>query len=278
MKTATITVSGSDRAGIIARTTTCLYEAGANILALDEKVVAGIFSMTLNADVSKVKIPKLRKDLATVGNALGLDVRVKLRDTQEKKNLALLVSREDHCLRELVKQCRAGKIRAKPVVIIGNHPDLKSIAQKLKLPFRLVADKVKADREKKMIQLFKRYDTDFIALARYMQILSPELVARYEGRVINIHPSLLPSFPGARPYHQAVEAGVTVAGVTANFVTTDLDRGPVIEQAAFRVGKKDTPKKITLTGQKLEAKVLAKACELYSKDKLYLHWGKVYFK
>ncbi len=278
MKTATITVSGSDRAGIIAHTTTCLYEAGANILALDEKVVAGIFSMTLNADVSKVKIPKLRKDLATVGNALGLDVRVKLRDTQEKKNLALLVSREDHCLRELVKQCRAGKIRAKPVVIIGNHPDLKSIAQKLKLPFRLVADKVKADREKKMIQLFKRYDTDFIALARYMQILSPELVARYEGRVINIHPSLLPSFPGARPYHQAVEAGVTVAGVTAHFVTTDLDRGPVIEQAAFRVGKKDTPGKITLTGQKLEAKVLAKACELYSKDKLYLHWGKVYFK
>ncbi len=278
MKTATITISGPDCPGIIARTTTCLFTVGANITSLDEHVVAGIFSMTLNADVSKVKIPKLRQDLATVGSTLGLDVRVKLRDTQEKKNLALLVSRENHCLLELVKQCKSGKIRARPVVIIGNHPDLKSIATKFKISFHLVNDRVKSDREQKMIKLFKRYDVDFITLARYMQILSPELVARYEGRVINIHPSLLPSFPGARPYHQAVEAGVTVAGVTAHFVTTDLDRGPVIEQAAFRIGKKDAPEKITLAGQKLEAKVLAKACELYSKDKLYLHWGKVYFK
>lgn len=278
MHVATITVSGPDRPGIIARVTTALFEAGANILSLDEKVVSGIFSMTLNADVTKVDVTALKKNLAAVARATEQEIRVSLRESDVKKNLAILVTREPQCLVELMRHIKAKKIQAIPVVVIGNKPDLKSLAEKYGLPFHLVDDAVKADREAKMVALLKRYNADFIALARHMQILSPEFVARYEGRIINIHPSLLPAFPGARPYHQAVEAGVTVAGVTAHFVTTDLDRGPVIEQAAFRISKKDSPESVRDRGQKLEAKVLAKACELLSKDKLYLHWGKVYFK
>lgn len=278
MKVATITVTGRDCSGIIARTTTCLFEAQANITSLDERVISGIFSMTLNADVSKVNLNQLEKKLVKVARELNLEIRVKLRNTKDKKNLAILVTKESHCLVELLKQCRAGKICAKPVVVIGNHPDLKNIATKNKIPFHLVADQTKPEREQKMIRLLKRYNADFIVLARYMQILSPEFVARYEGRVINIHPSLLPSFPGARPYSQAVEAGVTIAGVTAHFVTTDLDRGPVIYQDAFRIGKKDSPEKVEAHGQKLESKVLVRACALYSEDKLYMHWGKVYCK
>jgi formyltetrahydrofolate deformylase len=278
MKLATITVTGSDRTGIIAKTTTTLFENSVNIVTLDEKVINGIFSMVLAADVSKSDFEKLKKDLRQVAKELELEIRANLHDTKEIKNLALLVTKEKHCLEEIVKNCKSGKIRAKPVVIIGNHPDLKQLAKKLKIPFCHVNKQNKPEREQKTIALLKRYNADFIVLARFMQILSPEFVARYEGRVINIHPSLLPAFPGARPYDQALEAGVEIVGVTAHFVTTDLDRGPVITQDAFRVSKKDSIEKIRAKGQKLEAKVLAKACELYSKDKLYMQWGKVHFR
>lgn len=278
MKLATLTVTGRDRPGIISRTTTCLFENGANIISLDEKVVNGIFSMTLNADLTKVNATTLKRQLDQVAAAADLEIRLNLRDTRARKNLAILVTKESHCLTALVRECRRGKIRALPVVIIGNHPDLKPLAKKLKVPFELVDDDAKLKREPKIVQLLKQYNTDFIALARYMQILSPEFVARYEGRIINIHPSLLPAFPGALPYHQAIEAGVEILGVTAHFVTTDLDRGPVICQDAFRINKKDSPKKIRPRGQKLEAKILVKACELYSKDRLYFQWGKVHFR
>lgn len=279
MKLASVTVAGKDKPGIIAKTTTCLFENGVNIVSLDEKVVAGIFSMTLNADISKVKsFLKLEKALQIVARGLELEIRIQKHDTQFHKHLALLVTKENHCLEEIVKQCKAGKIRAKPVVVIGNNAELKPLAQKLGIPFHLVDSANKPERETKMIALLKRYNADFIALARYMQILSPEFVARYEGRIINIHPSLLPAFPGARPYQQAQEAGVEIVGVTAHFVTTDLDRGPVICQDAFRINKKDSLEKIRDKGQKQEAKMLAKACELFAKDKLYLHWGKVYFR
>lgn len=278
MKLATITVTGPDRAGIIAKTTTTLFENGVNIVSLDEKVINGIFSMVLAADVGKTDFEKLLKDLRKVAKGLDLDIRANLHDTREKKNLAILVTREPICLEKLVAGCRSGKIRAEPVVVIGNRPDLKPLAKKLKIPFQLADGKNKEERERKTVALLKRFNVDFIALARHMQILSPEFVARYEGRVINIHPSLLPAFPGARPYDQALEAGVEIVGVTAHFVTTDLDRGPVICQDAFRASKKDSVEKIRDRGQKLEAKVLARACELYSKDKLYMQWGKVHFR
>lgn len=278
MKLATITVTGVDKPGIIAKTTTTLFEHSVNIVSLDEKVINGIFSMVLAADVGKTDFGKLLKDLKKVAKDLDLEIRANLHDTKEVKNLAILVTREPICLEEIVKNCKSGKIRAKPVVVIGNRPDLKDLAKKLKLPFELADGKNKEEREKKMVAVLKRYNADFVALARFMQILSPEFVARFEGRVINIHPSLLPAFPGARPYDQALEAGVEIIGVTAHFVTTDLDRGPVICQDAFRVKKSDSIEKIREKGQKLEAKVLAKACELYSKDKLYMQWGKVHFR
>ncbi|MFH1546284.1 MAG: formyltetrahydrofolate deformylase [Patescibacteria group bacterium] len=278
MKLATVTVTGNDKPGIIAKTTASLFENGVNIVSLDEKVVNGIFSMVLAADVRKSDFEKLKKDLQKVAKDLDLEIRINLHDTREIKNLAILVTKEKHCLETIVKNCVSGKIRAQPVVVIGNHPDLKPLAKKLKIPFHLANGGKKEERERKTIQLIKRYNADFIALARFMQILSPEFVARYEGRVINIHPSLLPAFPGARPYDQALEAGVEIVGVTAHFVTTDLDRGPVICQDAFRVNKKDSIEKIREQGQKVEAKVLAKACELYSKDKLYMQWGKVHFR
>jgi formyltetrahydrofolate deformylase len=278
MKLATVTVTGNDKPGIIATTTTTLFENAVNIVSLDEKVINGIFSMVLAADVGKTDFAKLEKDLRKVAKDLDLEIRANLHDTREKKNLAILVTREPICLEEIVRNCRSGKIRGEPVVVIGNRPDLKDLARKLGLPFQLADGANKEEREKKMVAILKRFNADFVALARFMQILSPEFVARFEGRVINIHPSLLPAFPGARPYNQALEAGVEIVGVTAHFVTTDLDRGPVICQDAFRVNKKDSLEKIRERGQKIEAKVLAKACELYSKDKLYMQWGKVHFR
>jgi len=278
MKLATVTVTGADKPGIIAVTTTTLFENSVNIISLDEKVINGIFSMVLAADVGKTDFAKLEKDLRSDARKLDLEIRAKLHDTREKKNLAILVTGEPICFEKLVADCRSGKIRGEPVVVIGNRPDLKSVAEKLGLPFRLADGANKEEREKKMVAILKRFNADFVALARFMQILSPEFVARFEGRVLNIHPSLLPAFPGARPYDQALEAGVEIVGVTAHFVTTDLDRGPVICQDAFRVRKNDSIEKIRKRGQKLEAKVLARACELYSKDKLCMQWGKVHFR
>ncbi len=278
MKLATVTVTGPDQPGIIATTTAILFENKVNIVSLDEKVINGIFSMVLAADVGKSDFEELKKSLKQVAKSLDMEIRINLHDTKETKNLAILVTKESHCLEELVKQCKSKKIRANPVVVIGNNDSLKLLAKKLKLPFHLADGKNKEEREQKAIKLLKRYNIDFIALARHMQILSPEFVARYEGRVINIHPSLLPAFPGARPYDQALEAGVEIVGVTAHFVTTDLDRGPVITQDAFRVKKSDTVDTIREKGQRMESKVLARACELYSKEKLYMQWGKVHFR
>lgn len=278
MKTATFQIIGKDRPGIIAQTTTAIFASGANIISLEEKVVNGVFSMTLNANITKISsanLTQLKKRLNQIKNDLDLDIHLNLKDAKQRKNLAILVTKEDHCLKELVRQCRLQKIRAKPVVVISNRADLAKIVKKMAIPFVLAGFQEKVSCEQKIVRTLKKFNADFLALARYMQILSPEFVARYEGRIINIHPSLLPAFPGARPYEQAIQAGVGVVGVTAHFVTTDLDRGPVIQQEAFKIQRNATLTKVQTKGQKLEAKVLAQACELFARDKLFLRWGKV---
>lgn len=276
MKVATLNVTGKDQPGIIAQTTTALFTNKANILSLDEKVTNGVFSMTLNADVTQTNLTDLKKSLESIKQKLALEIHLNCHDIKRQKNLAILVTKEACCLQELIAKCHTKKIRAQPVVIISNRTDLAGVAKKFKIPFELVDSKQKAQNEKKIVHILKNFNIDFLALARYMQILSPEFVARYEGRVINIHPSLLPAFPGARPYEQAVTAGVTVVGATAHFVTTDLDRGPVICQEAFKIRKADSVTQVQAKGQKIEAQVLARACELFAQDKLALHWGKVY--
>jgi formyltetrahydrofolate deformylase len=165
--------------------------------------------------------------------------------------------------------------KAKPVVVISNRRDLEPLAKKHKLPFHLVSWNDRVTAEKKALEIMDQYEADFITLARFMKILSPNFVWRFKNKIINIHPSLLPSFPGAQAYRQAYEHGVKIVGVTAHFVSMQLDEGPIIAQESFTVKPGMSLKDIVGEGQKRESKALLKAIKLYLDKKLDVYWGTV---
>jgi len=163
-------------------------------------------------------------------------------------------------------------------LIVGTEKTLIPLAKKAKIPFVLVDEKVQEKAEQKLIQICKKYDIDVIVLARYMKILTPNFVWRYPERIINIHPSLLPAFPGALAYAQAYERGTKIIGVTAHYVTENLDQGPIIFQDSFKVDPNDVLEKIKKQGQKLEAQTLVKAVKMHLENKLDVRWRKVHIK
>lgn len=276
---ATITVIGKDKTGVIAQVTNFLFHTKANIEALEEQVNSGEFSMSLQASWVKSIFDesKLRKGFAKLAEELKMEIRVRVMEEKRKQRLAILVTKETHCFEAIMAAIKKGTLKADPCVLIGNHAALKPLATKYQLPFHHVPfgnDRLAAER--KMLEYVDEYHADFIALARFMKILSPQFVWRWKNKIINIHPSLLPAFPGASPYWQAFEKGVRVAGVTAHFVTTNLDEGPIIWQESFNVSPTDTLKCLKEKGQRLESKTLVKALQLYVNKRLDVHWGKVY--
>ncbi|GGL49929.1 formyltetrahydrofolate deformylase [Halocalculus aciditolerans] len=275
---AEITVVGGDRTGIVAEVTGALFERGVNIEDIDQAVRDGTFRMTLHADVSEMVCTRetLRDALDGVGDDLGVDVRVRFPDEADRKRLALLVTKESHPLEYLLK--RRDALDAEIAVVIGNHDVLEPVADAHGVPFHDIGEKGGTPDEDELLRLLDDYDVDCVGLARYMRILSPDVVFRYEGRIINVHPSLLPSFPGAQPYRQALDAGVRIAGVTAHYVTTDLDQGPIIAQRAFDVPPDATVPDMKARGQPLEAAVLFEALRLHLNDDVAVHRGTVKFR
>ena len=162
---------------------------------------------------------------------------------------------------------------AEPVIVVGNRPDLKSLAEKYKLPFVHILWNEREEAEKMALALLEQHEIDFIVLARFMKILSPNFVWRHKNKIINIHPSLLPSFPGPQAYRQAYESGVKIAGVTAHFVSMRLDEGPIIAQGSFEIRPGMALKDIVARGQEIEAKTLVKAVKLYLGKRLDVYWG-----
>jgi formyltetrahydrofolate deformylase len=169
-------------------------------------------------------------------------------------------------------------IKANISVIIGSDNTLKSMADESGIPFHVVVHADQAEAENQILQLIDKYNIDLIVLARYMRILTPNFVWRYPNRIINIHPSLLPAFPGAYAYVQAYERGAKIVGCTAHFVTEDLDQGPIIYQESFKVSSNDNLDTIKKKGQELEAATLLEAVRLYLENKLEVYWGKVYIQ
>jgi formyltetrahydrofolate deformylase len=273
---AEITVVGDDRTGIVAKFTTLLFERGANIEDVDQAVRDGVFRMTLHADTSDLVCTEatLREALADLGDEMDVDVRVRFPADRETGRIAVLVTRESHCLEALCEARASGNLDAEISVVIGNHPDLKPLAERYELPYHDVGDEKGSPDEEKLLALLDEYDADLIVLARYMRILSPNVVFRYEDRIINVHPSLLPSFPGAAAYRQAREAGVRIAGVTAHYVTTDLDQGPIITQRAFDVPDNASVEELRARGQPLEAEALLEAVTLHLDDAVTVHRGR----
>ncbi|HKI70625.1 MAG TPA: formyltetrahydrofolate deformylase [Verrucomicrobiae bacterium] len=275
---ATITVIGRDKTGVIARVTNFLFVQKANIEALEEQVTRGQFSMTLQAswEDEHFNTVLVQRGLALLAESLGMEIKMRFAEADRRQRMAMLVTREPHCFECLMKAWKARQLkRAEPALVVGNRPDLEPLAKKHKLPFVLIPWNDRVTAENKLLKLLEEHEIDFLVLARFMKILSPNVVWRYKNKIINIHPSLLPSFPGAQAYRQAYEHGVKIAGVTAHFVSMHLDEGPIIAQGSFTIRPDMSLKEIVAAGQKLEAKVLLKAVKLYLAKRLDVYWGTV---
>ena len=271
-----ITVVGKDREGIVATFTNFAFSKGGNIEKVNQNVIKGLFGMYLEVSFSKeVDVKKFDSDIQGLAKKEKMDVSTH-HETNSQKNIAILVTIEPLCLQTILANVKS--LKGKISVIIGTEKTLEPLAKKAKIPFVLVEDKVQGKAEDKIIQICKKYNIDLISLARYMRILSPNFVWRYPNRVINIHPSLLPAFPGASAYAQAFERGTKIVGVTSHYVTENLDQGPIIFQDSFKVDPNDTLEKMKAKGQKLEADTLLKAMKMHLENKLEVRWRKVHIK
>ena len=275
---ATVTVIGRDKTGVIASVTNFLFEQKANIEALEEQVTRGQFSMTLQASWKKTQldVARVQAGLARLARSLQMEIKLRFTEPDRRQRLAILVTREPHCLEGLMRAHRKGELkRAEPVIVISNRADLEPLAARHRLPFVMIPWNERVEAEGKLLKLLEEHEIDFMVLARFMKILSPNVAWRYKNKIINVHPSLLPSFPGAQAYRQAYEHGVKIAGVTAHFVSMHLDEGPIIAQASFAIHPDWTLKEIVAAGQKLETRVLVKAVKLYLAKRLDVYWGTV---
>src|SRR5215469_4704639 len=274
---ATITVIGRDKTGVIARVTNFLFEQHANIEALEEQVTRGQFSMTLQASWPKKSFDAaaLRRGLDRLAGQLGMEIKIRLSEPGRRQRFAIFVTKEPRCFETIAQAVAKKSVNADPAVVVGNHASFEPIVKKHKLPFVFMPWEDRAGAELKALKLLDEHEVDFVVLARFMKILSPNFVWRYKNKIINIHPSLLPSFPGPQPYRQAYERGVKIAGCTAHFVNMHLDEGPIIAQGSFPIRPGMTLPQIVETGQKIEAQVLLKAVKSYLTKRLDVYWGTV---
>ena len=271
-----ITVVGKDREGIVASFTNFAFSKGGNIEKVNQNVIKGLFGMYLEVSFAKaVNVKKFDSEIQILAKKEKMDVSTH-HETNSEKNIAVFVTKEPLCLQTILAKSKL--LKGKISVIIGTEKTLEPLANKAKIPFVAVEEKNQQKAEEKIIQICKRYNIDLISLARYMRILSPNFVWRYPNRIINIHPSLLPAFPGALAYAQAYERGTKIVGVTSHYVTENLDQGPIIFQDSFKVDPNDTLEKIKSKGQKLEADTLFKAMKMHLENKLDVRWRKVHIK
>lgn len=278
---AVVSVLGQDQKGVVAQFATYMAERGINIEDIEQRVVRGFFLMDMLVDLKDLSIDlsELITGLLDLGRKIDMEVRVHLHSERRKKRVAVLASREEHCPRLLLQSHQEGKLSAEIVGLLANHPDLQPLAGQYQVPFEF---KSADDKEAHFAWLLERLTAlkpDLVVLARYMRILPAEIVRAFPSRIINIHPSLLPYFPGAAPYKQAYESGVRVHGCTAHFVTEELDAGPVIMQDVFHINVgADSLDDVKTKGLELEAQVLCRAVQLYLDEELVVVDGKVIFK
>lgn len=275
---ATLTVIGQDKTGVIARVTNFLFEQHANIEALEEQVTRGQFSMTLQASWKRGKLDRnsVSSGLEALGRSLDMEIRARFTEPRRKQRMAIFVTRETHCYEGLMRTFKSrGFPQAEPSLVIGNRSDLAPLAKADGLPFRHIPWLERAEAEAAALKALEEHEIDFVVLARFMKILSPNFVWRFKNKIINIHPSLLPSFPGPQAYRQAYEHGVKIAGVTAHFVSMHLDEGPIIAQESFAIRPTMSLQDIVAKGQSLETKALVRAVKLYLSKRLDVYWGTV---
>ena len=265
--TATLLVSCGDRTGLVAALSEFVFEYGGNILDADQhaEVETGLFFMRLVWDLAGFKLarPQIQAALELLATRFDLTWEVTYSDVRPR--VAVFASRSPHCLYDLLLAHQLGELGGDLVAVVSNHDDLRPVAGHFGVRYEHIpvdaADRPAAEAAAQ--RLLDQLSVDVVVLARYMQILSPELVARWPARIINIHHSFLPAFVGAKPYHQAKERGVKVIGATAHYVTSDLDQGPIIEQDVCRVSHRDDVDELVRKGGELERRVLTRAVRLH---------------
>jgi len=275
---AELTVLGKDHEGVVAGFTNFIFQNGGNIEKINQNVVKGLFGMYLEASFTKkISIRKFNREAERLAKNLRMEVNIHY-EASKRKRVAVLVTNEDHCLQAILEARAKKQLKGEIVVVVGTENTLSPLAKKAKISFVLVNERDQPTAEEKIIAIMKKYDVDLIVLARYMRVLSPNFVWRYPNRIINIHPSLLPAFPGAYAYIQAYERGAKIVGCTAHYVTEDLDQGPIIFQDAFAIEENETLESLKKKGQRLEAKTLLEAVKMNLDGRLEVYWGKVHVK
>jgi formyltetrahydrofolate deformylase len=265
------TLQCSDQPGIVHAMTSAVLACGGNIIEnqqfTDEPT--NTFVMRTRFESSQ-GIEAARKSL---NEGLGkFSPTLHIRPTQSKPRALVLVTKESHCLRDLLYLLELGELPIEIPVVVSNHEDLRALVESHGFTFihRPVTAAAKAAQEQELLALIQKHSIDFVVLARYMQVLSNDFCAALPGRIINIHHSFLPGFKGAKPYHQAHARGVKIIGATAHFVTANLDEGPIIEQDVAHVSHTSTPDDLIALGRDIERRVLAKAVKLYAQDRIFI--------
>jgi len=270
-----LTLSCPDRTGIVYAVTGLLAKHELTILDLQQfsdstssKFFMRVhFGHTENTEQVKPDMDKLAEDMK---------MEYKIRPVSAKPKVLIMCSKIGHCLNDLLFRAKTGQLQIDIPLIVSNHPDFAPLAQSYNIPFHHlpVTKDTKVEQESQILNMVKEHNIELIVLARYMQVLSPNLCSAMSGRIINIHHSFLPSFKGAKPYHQAYERGVKIIGATAHFVTADLDEGPIIEQRVERVDHSMGPKELVEEGSNVESQVLAAAVKWWSEERVFLNGAK----
>jgi formyltetrahydrofolate deformylase len=274
---ATLLVGCEDQPGVVASLSQLLESHGVRVQNADQHTdpETKLFFQRLRFDLSTLVTDRgaLEADVRRVCDALNMDYRLY---GDRRRRIAIMISKSDHCLYDLLQRHRSGELSCDVAMIISNHPDAAPIAEHFEIPFRYlpVTKQTKAHQEAKILQLL--YDTgiELVVLARYMQILSNDFVERFPMRIINIHHSFLPAFIGASPYRQAHQKGVKLIGATSHYVTAELDQGPIIEQETVRVSHRDSVEDLMRKGRDLEKRVLAAALRYHLEDRIMVYSGK----
>jgi formyltetrahydrofolate deformylase len=274
-----LVVTCPDRPGIVAAVSRFLFEAGANVVHSDQHTTdpeGGQFFLRVEFDLPDLpgRLAGLEAGFGPIADDYGMGWR--FTRAAVPKRLAVFVSKEDHCLLELLWHLPADDVQAEIAVVISNHADLAPLVAPWGIPFHHVpvTAATKTESERRQLALLEGAGADVVVLARYMQILSAEFIAGWRERIINIHHSFLPAFAGARPYKQASERGVKLIGATAHYVTADLDAGPIIEQDVERVDHRDDEGDLRRIGRRIERTVLSRAVAWHVEDRILVHGNK----
>ena len=279
MTTAKLLLHCPDKPGILAEVTDFITVNKGNIIYLDQYVdhVENIFFMRIEWELKDFLVPqeKIEDYFRTLyGQKYEMDFRLYFSDV--KPRMAIFVSKLSHCLFDRLARYTAGEWNVEIPLIISNHPDLQHVAERFGIPFYLfpITKETKEEQERKEMELLAKHKITFIVLARYMQVISEQMINAYPNKIINIHHSFLPAFVGAKPYHAAFQRGVKIIGATSHYVTTELDAGPIIEQDVVRITHKDAIEDLVNKGKDLEKIVLSRAVQKHIERKVLAYKNK----